>query len=148
MIHRIEIGGYKLLSDFAADLRPLTVVIGANASGKSTLIDCLQMIRECCNNPLDDAFRWHSGVSLFTAKVGDGKLTWKIDFSKPDSTFWRDLPVKKENPLRYEVVLMADAQGRLMRPQYEVLQNQYPASGHEKPLKYLEATPYRRQISV
>ena len=47
MITEIKIKGYRLLDDFEADLNPLTVVIGANAVGKSTLIDCLQLIAEC-----------------------------------------------------------------------------------------------------
>ena len=34
MITQIEIGGYRLLDEFKADLEPLTVVIGANAVGK------------------------------------------------------------------------------------------------------------------
>ncbi len=41
MITRIETEGYRLLDGFSADFRPLTVVIGANAVGKSTLVDCL-----------------------------------------------------------------------------------------------------------
>jgi len=44
MITKIEIQGYRLLNGFMADFQPLTVVIGANAVGKSTLLDCLQMI--------------------------------------------------------------------------------------------------------
>ena len=54
MITQIEIGGYRLLDGFEADLNPLTVVIGANAVGKSTLIDCLQLIGECCYLPAKD----------------------------------------------------------------------------------------------
>ena len=55
MITEIEIGGYRLLDEFKADFTPLTVVIGANAVGKSTLIDCLQLIGECCEVPLNTA---------------------------------------------------------------------------------------------
>ena len=33
MITQIEIGGYRLLDEFEADLKPLTVIIGANAVG-------------------------------------------------------------------------------------------------------------------
>ena len=51
MITQIEIGGYRLLDEFKADFKPLTVVIGANAVGKSTLIDCLQLIAQCCDFP-------------------------------------------------------------------------------------------------
>ena len=67
MITQIMIKGYRLLDDFEADLNPLTVVIGANAVGKSTLIDCLQLIAECSNFPLNTAIGWHGGAaSLLT----------------------------------------------------------------------------------
>ena len=63
MITEIEIGGYRLLEEFRAELKQLTVVIGANAVGKSTLIDCLQLISQCCNFPINTAIGWHYGVA-------------------------------------------------------------------------------------
>ena len=35
MITRVEIAGYKSLSEVELDLRPLSVIVGPNASGKS-----------------------------------------------------------------------------------------------------------------
>ena len=82
MITQIEIGGYRLLDEFEADFKPLTVVIGANAVGKSTLIDCLQLITECCELPLTTVFGWHWGTgSPLTSGNGNRQLTWKIHFS-------------------------------------------------------------------
>lgn len=144
MITQIEIGGYRLLDDFTADLDPLTVVIGANAVGKSTLIDCLQLIGECCEFPLNTAMSWHHGaLSLLTAGNGNGQLTWRVTFRKPPA--WDDFPLAAGEALVYEVVLQADAQGQ-MHPQYEVLRTQEPAPGYREPLKLLEATPYQRHI--
>ena len=148
MITRVEIGGYRLLSDFEADLKPLNVVIGANASGKSSLIDSLRLVRECCEYPINTAIGWHWGASsLLSAGSGNGQLSWKVDFRKPANAYWNDVPFEKDNPLSYQVVLKADAQG-LMHAQYEVLENIHPDAGHKHkgPLKHLEATPYRRQI--
>ena len=143
MITEIEIGGYRLLDEFRADLEQLTVVIGANAVGKSTLIDCLQLIAQCCEVPVNTAIGWHYGAaSLLSSGNGNGKLTWKINFHKPDT--W-DTPLEPGKPLTYEVVLHADAQGQML-PQYEVLRYQDPLQGYIEPLKFLEATPYRRHI--
>lgn len=144
MITQIEIGGYRLLDDFKADLGPLTVVIGANAVGKSTLIDCLQLIGECCEFPLNTALGWHHGaLSLLTAGNGNGQLAWSVTFRKPPA--WDDFPLAAGEALVYEVVLQADAQGQ-MHPQYEVLRTQEPAPGYREPLKLLEATLYQRHI--
>ncbi len=144
MITQIEIGGYRLLDEFKADFKPLTVVIGANAVGKSTLIDCLQLITECCDFPLNTAIGWHYGAaSLLTSGNGNGKLTWKITFHRPAT--WAAFPLEAEKSLVYEVLLQADAQGQ-MHSRYEVLRNQEPAPGHTEPLKFLETTPYHRHI--
>ena len=142
MITQIEIGGYRLLDGFEADLNPLTVVIGANAVGKSTLIDCLQLIGECCEFPLNTAIGWHHGpASLLTAGNGNGQLAWSVTFRKPP--IWDDFPLPEGKALVYEVNLQADAQGQI-HPQYEVLRSQEPV--HGEPLKFLEATPYQQHI--
>lgn len=142
MITQIEIGGYRLLDGFEADLEPLTVVIGANAVGKSTLIDYLQLIAECCEYPLNTAISWHHGAaSLLTAGNGNGQLAWKTTFRKP--LIWDDFPLAEGEALVYEVVLQADVQGQ-MHPQYEVLRTQ--ESVHGESLIFLEATPYQQHI--
>ena len=140
MITQIEIGGYRLLDGFEADLNPLTVVIGANAVGKSTLIDCLQLIADCCEHPLNTAISWHHGAaSLLTAGNGNGQLAWRVTFRKPPT--WDDFPL--EDALVYEVLLQTDTQNQ-MHPQYEVLRTQEPV--HGEPFKFLEATPYQQHI--
>ena len=44
MLKRIHIKGYKSLVDVELCLEPLTVLIGANASGKSNFLDALQLL--------------------------------------------------------------------------------------------------------
>ena len=141
MITQIEIGGYRLLDEFEADLNPLTVVIGANAVGKSTLIDCLQLITECCELPLTTVFGWHWGAgSPLTSGNGNRQLTWKITFHKPAT--W-DVPLESGQSLVYEVVLQVDALGQ-MQPQYEVLRDREQRCA--EPFKFLETTPDQRHI--
>ena len=142
MITQIEIGGYRLLDGFEADLNPLTVVIGANAVGKSTLIDCLQLIAECCEYPLNNAISWHHGAaSLLTAGNGNGQLAWSVTFHKPSA--WDGFPLAEGETLVYKVVLQADTQNQ-MHPHYEVLRTQ--ESVHGESLIFLEATPYQQHI--
>jgi len=146
MIKRIEIDGYRLLNGFAADLRALTVVIGANAVGKSTLLDCLQLISQCSDSSLNTVIGCHWGAaSILTAGKADNKLAWRITVTKPTAEFWNQVPLQEDRPLVYEVVLQADSQGQV-RPQYEVLRKPEPAQGYQEAYKFLEATPYRRMI--
>jgi hypothetical protein len=44
MITRIEINGFKSFVDFSLDIPPFLVVVGANASGKSNLVDALRVM--------------------------------------------------------------------------------------------------------
>ncbi|PKU25816.1 AAA family ATPase [Telmatospirillum siberiense] len=44
MLTRIEIDGFKTFENFGLDLRPLSAVVGPNASGKSNLFDALRFL--------------------------------------------------------------------------------------------------------
>jgi predicted ATPase len=146
MISQIEIGGYRLLDEFKADLNQLTVVIGANAVGKSTLISCLELIARCNTVPVDAAMSWQGGAaSLLTVGNENRRLTWKITFHKSAATPWNTVPLEKGKSLVYEVVLQADAQSQ-MYPQYEVLRYRKPMKGYGDPSTLLEATPDQRRI--
>ncbi len=58
MLKRVKIQGYKSLEDVEVDLQPLSVFFGPNASGKSNVLDALQLLsRIATSNNLNDAFR-------------------------------------------------------------------------------------------
>lgn len=44
MLTRLEIDGFKTFEDLAIDLHPFTVVLGANAAGKSNLFDAIRLL--------------------------------------------------------------------------------------------------------
>lgn len=44
MLTRVEIDGFKTFERFELDLRPFTVIVGPNASGKSNLFDALRFL--------------------------------------------------------------------------------------------------------
>jgi AAA15 family ATPase/GTPase len=57
MIRRIHIRGYKSLRDVDITLRPLSVLFGPNAAGKSNFIDALQLLsRIAGSRSLKEAF--------------------------------------------------------------------------------------------
>jgi predicted ATPase len=55
MLTRIEIDGFKTFRGFALDLQPLTVIAGANASGKSNLFDAIQFLARLAESDLRTA---------------------------------------------------------------------------------------------
>lgn len=95
LVQSIEISGYRPFSDFTASPGELTVIIGANASGKSSLFDLLRFVCFAASNPLPPEIDPRSaGRALF--HVGGPEriaLTLVIDFLQ-------------RKPLRYEVEIL------------------------------------------
>ena len=57
MLKRIRIQGYKSLVDLELNLKPLSVLVGPNASGKSNFLDALQLLsRMATCQTLENAF--------------------------------------------------------------------------------------------
>ena len=57
MLKRIKIRGYKSLVDLELNLKPLSVLVGPNASGKSNFLDALQLLSHIATNrTLKEAF--------------------------------------------------------------------------------------------
>lgn len=62
MIRRIAVTGYKSLRDVELTLKPLTVIIGPNAAGKSNLFDALHLLKRIVRSrTLAEAFEAHRG---------------------------------------------------------------------------------------
>ena len=57
MLKRIKIQGYKSLVDLELNLKPLSVLVGPNASGKSNFLDALQLLSRIATcHTLEEAF--------------------------------------------------------------------------------------------
>jgi predicted ATPase len=81
MITKIEIDGFKTFSDFKMEFAPLTVIAGANASGKSNLFDAMQLLTRIVDTDLKTAFSEQRGDAneLFTL-YPNGESAQKIKF--------------------------------------------------------------------
>lgn len=68
MITNIKINGFKSFQNFEMTFTPLTIVAGANASGKSNLFDALQLLSRLAETDLKTAFSEQRGdpSELFT----------------------------------------------------------------------------------
>ena len=77
MITRIEIKGLRALRHVAVELAPFQVLVGPNASGKSTFFDAMALVRDILQVGVEDAVRGNPklGVSLRAADPRD--LSWR-----------------------------------------------------------------------
>jgi AAA15 family ATPase/GTPase len=75
MINRVRIQGYKSLRDVELCLRPLTVIFGPNAAGKSNLFDALALLSRIVQGyTLNEAFKGHRGAPAESFYYSDGGL--------------------------------------------------------------------------
>ena len=76
MLKRVRIKGYKSLTDVETTLKPLTVLFGANASGKSNFLDALQLLSKLATSrTLKEAFAPpYRGKPLESFSFGDQGL--------------------------------------------------------------------------
>lgn len=93
-ITSIEISGYRPFSGFSASPGDLMVVIGANASGKSSLFDVLRLLKSAAMEPLPPEIDRNSvGKTLF--HVGGPE---RIDLALT-------IDMGQKKPLRYELTI-------------------------------------------
>lgn len=98
MITRIIIRGYKSLNNFRVDLGPIAVIVGPNASGKSNVLDALQLLASfVTSGTLTRAFETsHRGKILESCSYGsegleglrkkpDARLRFEVDVKLSDT---------------------------------------------------------------
>jgi predicted ATPase len=82
MITRVEISGFKTFTDFSVDLAPLSVIAGANASGKSNFLDALRVIQAVATGKtLATALAGRGRAADYFTKYDQGKSSKAITFA-------------------------------------------------------------------
>ena len=69
MITRIQILNYKCLEYVDVHLTPFQVLVGPNASGKSTLIDAIQLISDLQFGELEDSLFFRGWLTRHTPQI-------------------------------------------------------------------------------
>ena len=111
MITKIKINGFKSFQNFEMDFTPLTVIAGANASGKSNLFDALKLLSNLAETDnIKKAFKVQRGefLELFT-QFGEDNFAKEIQFvvemlvNKTIKDAWGNQTTLKNTRLRYEL---------------------------------------------
>jgi len=110
MITKIEINGFKTFHDFKMEFSPLTVIIGANAAGKSNLFDAMLLLSRLAETDLKTAFKQQRGepLELFTQLEDDwyaDEMSFAVELliNKSIRDNWGGEVVLKYTRLRYEL---------------------------------------------
>ncbi len=130
----VSVKGYRALADFHAELGPLTVIIGPNACGKSTLLEVLGLASEgAAGGAVVDPIARRGGVQSILWRGG---TPW---FSLRFSLQANDPPPGPE--LYYDLVVGRDGHVRT-----EHLANSGPYRGSYDPFSFLERTGNKGSI--
>jgi len=79
MIEQIRVKGYRLFKDFETKLQPgINVLIGANASGKSSLVELLRIIQSCCLGTVKPGIELRPMPGKVFHPAGEPSIAWGI----------------------------------------------------------------------
>jgi predicted ATPase len=79
-IENVSLVNYKSIGDVSVSLRPLTVVVGRNGSGKSNFLDSLRFIAEALSTTLGQAISSRGGPKALTHRQKGSRLRIEIAF--------------------------------------------------------------------
>jgi predicted ATPase len=82
MFRRVEVRHYKLLRRVDVRLAPMNILVGPNASGKSTLLDVFAFLQTALNNDIETAVRARTmGNALYELVSGQSQDDQDIEFA-------------------------------------------------------------------
>lgn len=131
LLTRIEIDGYRPFRGFVAEPGDLTVIIGANATGKSSLFDFLRFVSRAVQDPLPPEIDERSAGRMIFHAGAPERITFSLT-----------LDLGQRFPLRYEAEIL----GPVGAPKVsrECLATTRPLQeGEKKPFIFLDFTAGR-----
>ncbi len=110
MFRKVEITRYKCIKYASISLSPFNILIGPNASGKSTFLDSLAFIRDALETDVERAIRKRASSlrELVWLNEADQGFEVAVEVQLPD-----DLKSNGYDRVRYEVGIGLDASGAI-----------------------------------
>jgi len=138
IIEGFRVGNYRALRDVtlgrlsgqtdARRLRPFTVVIGKNGTGKSSLFDAFGFLADCLAHDVETAcdMQQRGGFERLRSKGVEGPIQFEV--------YYREAP--KERPITYELAISLDGTGRPF-VESEILRQRRKGQKHGRPFPFL-----------
>jgi predicted ATPase len=169
-LNRVRIEGFRRLEALDLELRPLTVLIGANGSGKTSLLDVFTLLSASASGSLNSKLSEFAGLDhILTRGRADG-LTFTVNMqldSEPLMEYGLRLrpsgasySIAQESLTRYEPLLSRhfkfidatnsdirylDLADKLIRPNWE--HNPFETSLAQVPRMYRPSEDFRRALA-
>ena len=124
-VNKLRIAGFRRLCDVTIEMRPLTVLIGANGVGKSSILDAVSLLSGSAGGTLNKSLNAMGGVAEISTRGQDKKITLETEMDCPG-----------HNPLQYRLEVEASGQGYAIAA--EVL-SQAREGEYAHPFKHIES---------
>ena len=112
MIKRVKIENYKSFQNLSIELRPLSVIFGPNAAGKSNFLDALYFLsRAVSKKNLKEAFQGHRGLPLESFHYGDEGYDGLLKKSNLKFTIEVDIEISPQIRKKVEEIVQAKRKG-------------------------------------
>ena len=169
MLTRIEINGFKTFEDFSLNVNPLLIIAGANAAGKSNLLDAIRLLSRLAETDLRSAFSTLRGEphELFRRSRSDEyarrmDLAVELLLEPTISDPWGQVQALTHTRFRYELgierrvdnkglerlYVVHEAATPLRKAEDEWLQALHPSQSFvETHLKYSRRSPLLETVS-
>lgn len=123
---QIQVKGYRALADVTLDLHPLTVMIGPNGCGKTSLLEIFQLLKEAAQERLAEALSSLGGFTNILTRTSDApprlEVVLKVDMESVPSI----------GPLTYHLTLEPGPHGIAFVSVQEHLWQSEPDGGHRR----------------
>ena len=103
MIRNVRVENYKSISTLALDLGRITVLIGANGSGKSNILEAIALASAAAQNKLDNEFLISRGIRVTETRF------MRSAFGKPAPRIAIQISFEKDKGAAIEKILASSA---------------------------------------
>ena len=122
---KIKINGYRRLFDVELQMRPLTVMIGPNGVGKTSILDIFSLLASSARGALRETISQSGGIQDILTSGKSDHISFGLEMSAPD-----------HNPLFYDISLRP--KGLSYEVSAETLAQRH--SGDDGPVNYIESS--------
>jgi predicted ATPase len=122
---QVSITGFRRLQEVELEMRPLIVMIGANGSGKTSLLDVLSILAASSNGDLQSTLQLKGGLNEILTRGKADELKFSVSMKVPE-----------EKPLKYSLALVP--KGLSYEIKEETLTQQRDLE-KQAPFKYIES---------
>lgn len=135
LFEKIHIEGFRRLHDIQLKLNPLNVVIGANGSGKTSLLDVFSLLAASAAGELNDSLSIAGGIDSNLTNLNAAK-----DGKSRDMSFKLSMTIPQSTPVDYLIAIASQGVG------YEIVEESLTQQRDNKPEPFKHIVAHRNEI--